>query len=192
VEGATLVRTVTISQAELEQRQQTVRELADDSPNAAVRTEAILPQQEERIGINLKKILANPGSSEDMILQEDDVLRIPKKLETVRVGGEVLLPTTTKFRNGQTFQDYISQAGGFTARSARKRAYVVYANGSADRTRKFAFFNIYPRVEPGSEIVVPQQTRGALTPLQVIQQTTGILGSVMTLVITVLAFRSIQ
>lgn len=192
VQGATLVRAVQLSEAEIELRQQTISELADDSPKAVVKDDVKTTSTQQLIGISLQKIIANPGSMEDMILQEGDILRVPKQLETVRVGGEVLLPTTAKFRRGQTFQDYISQAGGFTSRSARKRAYVVYANGSADRTRRFAFFNVYPRVEPGSEIIVPQQTRGELTPLQVISSTTGILGSVMTLITTVLAFRLLR
>ena len=192
VEGATLIRTVNMSQAELNLRQQAAAELANDNPNTVVSTSAIVPQAEEPIGINLKRILTNPGSAEDMILQSDDVLRIPKKLETVRVGGEVLLPTTTKFRGGQTFQDYISQAGGFTARSARKRAYVIYANGSADRTRKFAFFNLYPRVEPGAQIIVPQKTKTALSPLQVLQSTTGVVGTIFTLITSILLFRTVR
>lgn len=191
VQGATLVREIRLSEAEKELRQQTINELADDSPKAVVRPEAADQDTQQLIGINLQRILESPGSMEDMILQEGDILRIPKQLETVRVGGEVLLPTTAKFRRGQSFQDYISQAGGFTSRSARKRAYVVYANGSADRTRRFAFFNVYPRVEPGSEIIVPQSTKGELTPLQIIQSTTGIIGSVMTLITAVLAFRAL-
>ncbi|WP_229313490.1 polysaccharide biosynthesis/export family protein [Larkinella terrae] len=191
VEGATLVRTIQISEAEMKMRQQTITELADDSPKAVVKQDATSQDTQQLIGISLRKIINNPGSSEDMILQEGDILRIPKQLETVRVSGEVLLPTTAKFRKGQSFQDYISQAGGFTSRSARKRAYVVYANGSADRTRRFAFFNIYPRVEPGSEVIVPQQTRGELTPLQVIQSTTGIAGSIIGLVTTLVALRAL-
>ncbi|RAJ92120.1 protein involved in polysaccharide export with SLBB domain [Larkinella arboricola] len=191
VPGATLVREIRLSEAEKEIRQQTIQELADDSPKAVVRPEAANQNTQQLIGINLEKIMNDPGSMEDMILQEGDELRIPKQLETVRVGGEVLLPTTAKYRRGQSFQDYISQAGGFTSRSARKRAYVVYANGSADRTRRFAFFNVYPRVEPGSEIIVPQSTKGELTPLQIIQSTTGVLGSVMTLIVAVLSFRAL-
>ncbi|MGA0558480.1 SLBB domain-containing protein [Larkinella sp. VNQ87] len=192
VEGATLVRTIQLSEAELQMRQQAITELADDSPNAVVKENVVQEGKEQQIGISLRKILNNPGSLEDMILQPGDILRIPKQLETVRVGGEVLSPTTAKYRRGQSFQDYISQAGGFTSRSARKRAYVVYANGSADRTRRFAFFNVYPRVEPGSEIIVPQSTKGELTPLQIIQSTTGIVGSVMTLITAVLAFRALR
>ena len=181
-----------MSDAEKQLRQQTITELADDSPKVVVKPEVTTENTEQLIGISLQKILSEPGSQEDMILEEGDILRIPKQLETVRVGGEVLLPTTAKFRRGQTFQDYISQAGGFTSRSSRKRSYVVYANGSADRTRRFAFFNVYPRVEPGSEIIVPQQTRGELTPQQVISNTTGVIGSIMTLITTVLAFRLLK
>jgi protein involved in polysaccharide export with SLBB domain len=194
IQGATLVRVIKLSEAERQLKQETITELADDSPKAVVKADVTTQAQDTQqlIGISLQRILSDPGSAEDMILEESDVLRIPKQLETVRVGGEVLLPTTAKYRRGQTFQDYISQAGGFTSRSARKRSYVVYANGSADRTRRFGFFNVYPRVEPGSEIIVPQQTRGELTPLQVIQSTTGVLGSIMTLITAVLAFRLLK
>ncbi|WP_234734305.1 polysaccharide biosynthesis/export family protein [Tellurirhabdus bombi] len=192
VEGATLLRTVTLSQQEASMRQQTINELANDSQRATVNVVTRDSAQQEPIGISLKRIMERPGSSEDMLLQEGDVLRVPKRLETVSVGGEVLLPTTVKFRNNQTFQDYISQAGGFTSRSARKRAYVVYANGSADRTRKFAFFNIYPRVEPGASIVIPQKATNELTARQVLSEATGIASSVMALLTTVLLFRTLR
>jgi len=189
VEGATLIRTRVLSQEEQNQRANALVELADDSRKTAVEVNM---SDKETIGINLKRILERPGSAEDMLLLEGDVLEIPKRLETVRVQGEVLLPTTVKYRNGQTFQDYISQAGGFTNSSSRKRAYVVYANGSADRTRKFGFFNVYPRVEPGSEIIIPRRTTGDLTPQQVLQQATAVVSSVMTLILAVLAFRNIR
>lgn len=192
VEGATLIRKVKLSPEEIAQQQKSVAELSNDSRKSAVRVETIAPDKEEAIGINLKRILTNPGSSEDMLVQEDDVLRIPKRLETVRLQGEVLLPTTVKYRPGQTFQDYISQAGGFTTRSQRNRSFVVYANGAVDRTRRFAFFNVYPRVEPGAEIIVPVQLKTPLTPQQLVQTTTGIVSSVLTLILTVLAFRTIK
>lgn len=192
VQGATLIRTVSLSDDELARRQRSVDELADDSRRSRVQVEAITPTTTESIGINLEKILANPGSDEDILVQEGDLLRIPKQLETVRLQGELMLPTTVKFRDGQTFQDYIAQAGGFTDRSQRRKSFVIYANGSVDKTRKFMFFNIYPRVAPGSEIVVPERTAVPLTPQQIIQQATAITSSIMTLILGVLAFRSIR
>ena len=148
--------------------------------------------KEESIGIKLKDILKNPGSFEDLIIQEGDIIRIPKRLETVQVTGQVLYPTTVKYGKGMNFSDYISQSGGFTPTSLRKSAYIKYPNGNVDRTRRFLFFNVFPKVEPGSEIIVPSRGAPSLTPQQTISTATGLLGSVMTLIITILAFRSIN
>jgi len=192
VEGATLIRTITLSDDDSAQRLRSVTELADDSQRSVVQIEEVTAQNKESIGISLKRILANPGSSEVILVQEGDILRIPKRLETVRLQGELLLPNTVKYRANQTFQDYVSQAGGFTSRSQRRRSFVVYANGSVDRTRRLAFFNIYPRIEPGSEIIVPRRTTNPLTAQQILGQATAITSSVLTLILGVLAFRSVQ
>ncbi|WP_461151635.1 polysaccharide biosynthesis/export family protein [Spirosoma pulveris] len=186
VEGATLIRPVRLSADELKRKQKAIEEVADNVTKSIVETEVITPDVAEAIGINLKKILAKPGSSEDILLQEGDTLRIPKLLETVRIQGEVQLPNTVKFREGGTFQDYISQTGGFTSKSQRRRAFIIYANGSVDKTRKFMFFNVYPRVEPGSEIVIPKRAASPLTAQQILSSTVGIAGSLLTLVTTLL------
>jgi protein involved in polysaccharide export with SLBB domain len=111
----------------------------------------------EMIGIDLEVILKNPKGKEDLVLLEGDVLSIPKELQTVRMRGELLFPTSTRFQQGAGFRQYISKAGGFTDRSRKGRAYVVYANGDVSRTQKLLFFPIYPRVAPGAEIIVPQK-----------------------------------
>jgi hypothetical protein len=90
------------------------------------------------------------------------------------------------------FSDYISQSGGFTTQSLRKSSYIKYPNGNIDRTRRFLFFNVYPKVQPGSEIFVPTRAAPALNPQQTIATATGLLGSVMSLILAVLAFRSIN
>ena len=109
------------------------------------------------VGIDLGEILRNPGGKNDLILQEGDVLSIPKELQTVRMRGELLFPTSTRFDQGAGFRQYISKAGGFTDRSRKGKSYVVYANGDVKRTTKLLFFPIYPRVAPGAEIIVPQK-----------------------------------
>ncbi len=187
VPGATLIRRVRLTPDEIAAQQKAVSELADDTRKGVVEVEAVTPDKPEAIGINLGRILKDPGSVEDILIQEGDLLRIPKLLETVRMQGEVLLPTTVKFRAGQTFQDYISQSGGFTTRSLRRSAYVVYANGSVDRTRRFMFFNIYPRIEPGSEVVVPRRTAPPLTPAQALSQATAITGALISFITTIVS-----
>jgi protein involved in polysaccharide export with SLBB domain len=111
----------------------------------------------EMIGIDLEAIFKNPKGKEDLILLEGDVLSIPKELQTVRMRGELLFPTSTRFQQGAGFRQYISKAGGFTDRSRKSRAYVVYANGDVKRAHKFLLYSVYPRISPGAEIIVPQK-----------------------------------
>lgn len=189
--GATLQRPIKASAEELAQRQRSIDELADSERKAAVRSQQIIVGTLEPIGINLERALANPGSAEDIVIEDGDLLIIPKLLETVRVQGEVSLPTNAKFRSGQSFQHYIAQAGGFTEKSRRRSSYIVYANGSADKTRRFMFFNIYPRVEPGSTITVPLRTTTPLTAQQVLSSAVGITSSLLTLITTIIVITRI-
>jgi protein involved in polysaccharide export with SLBB domain len=190
VNGATLLRKITLSDEEIAQRNRAVSEIADDAKKGRFEDEGVAKDKQEAIGIDLGRIMRNPGGKEDIILQDGDIIDIPKRLETVRLQGELLFPTTVKYRNGSSFMDYVSQGGGFTRTSLKRKAYIVYPNGSIDRTRKFLFFNIYPKVEPGSEIHVPQRTQSDLAEAQrALQSVIGLSGTVMTLITTVLAFR---
>ena len=155
--GATLIRKFKISKQEADRKRKQFSDLSDNSTDASVKVEEVKEESEESIGIELGKALENVGSPVDMLLQDGDIIRIPKEPQTVRMQGEVLYPTSTRYLNGMPFKHYISESGGFTDLSARRRSYIVYANGSVDRTRKLlGLFNIYPKVEPGSEIVVPR------------------------------------
>lgn len=107
------------------------------------------------IGINLKKILEKSGGPNDLILEDGDVLRVPKQQQVVRVNGEVLFPSAIVYENGKTFKDYVLNAGGFSQRALRRSAYIVYPNGTVKGTNRFLFFSSRPEVKPGSEIVVP-------------------------------------
>lgn len=190
VNGATLLRKVNLSDEEIAQRNRAVSEIADDAKKGRFEDEQVTKDKQEAIGIDLERILRNPGGREDIILQNGDIINIPRRLETVRLQGELLFPTTVKYRSGSSFMDYISQGGGFTRMSLKRKSYVIYPNGSIDRTRKLLFFNVYPKVEPGSEIHVPQRTQSDLAEAQrALQTLISISSTVMTLVTTVLAFR---
>ena len=187
--GATLIRKFKISQQEADRKKTQLSDLSDVSSGVSVKVEEVKVESEESIGMDLVKAIEDPGSSADMLLQDGDVLRIPKEPQTVRMQGEVLYPTSTRFLNGVSFKHYIAEAGGFTELSARKRSYVVYANGSVDRTRKLlGIFNVYPRIEPGAEIVVPRLNAKQLASEQLFRTiqtlSTGIV-SISTLVLLI-------
>lgn len=120
---------------------------------------SIRMKEEDIVGIDLVKIMNNPGSEEDLILFEGDILQIPKQLQTVRMVGEVLLPTTTRFDKNLNLKKYISKAGGFTEDARKSKTYVVYANGDAKMTHHFLGLNFFPKLEPGAEIVVPKKPK---------------------------------
>lgn len=147
-----------INQAEEEQNKlaklRRLQETVKDSVDIAQHQEIL---KNVYVGINLEKILENPASKTDLTLEEGDILRIPKQLQTVKVNGEVLYPVTTVFNQSGGFKYYISQGGGFSNRSLKRRSYVIYANGSVKSTSKIFFFNNYPHVEPGAELFVPKK-----------------------------------
>ena len=121
--------------------------------------EADIPiSKSEAIGIDLESIMKSPGSKSDLLIKEGDVVIIPKKLETVRLRGELLYPNTVRFLNSKSLKYYINSSGGFDSRAKRGDTYVVYANGDVARTKKFLFFNLYPKAEPGCEVIVPKKT----------------------------------
>ncbi|WP_442589159.1 SLBB domain-containing protein [Pedobacter sp. AW31-3R] len=109
------------------------------------------------VGIDLIRILKKPGSRADLLLEDGDVIRVPKQLQTVRITGEVLRPINVVYDTRRSMKQYINGAGGFTYNANRKGTYIQYANGSVDATRKFLFFNVYPQVKPGAEVFVPKR-----------------------------------
>ena len=148
----------------------------------------LLPKEElfnttESIAIDLSEIIENNGSISDLLVQSGDTLFVPKKLETVRLRGELLNPTTVRHQNNKTTKYYINNAGGFKSRADKSKTYVIYPNGLARATKKFLFFNIYPKVVAGSEIIVPQklEKKSSLG----IGNLTGIFTTVATLVLAI-------
>src|SRR5690606_26307760 len=109
------------------------------------------------VGINLERIIRKPGYRGDLILEDGDVIYVPKELQTVKISGEVLAPSTAVYSPSKGFKQYISQAGGFSSRALRKCVYVLYASGSVKTKNRFLFFNNYPPISPGAEIFVPQK-----------------------------------
>jgi protein involved in polysaccharide export with SLBB domain len=120
------------------------------------------------IGINLRKILKTPGVGDDLILENGDVLRIPKQQQIVKVNGEVLLPSAIIYNKGKNFRGYVLNAGGYSAKALKRGGYIVYANGSVKATWKFLFFSIHPRVKPGAEIYIPKKLPSPANTVQTI------------------------
>jgi protein involved in polysaccharide export with SLBB domain len=112
------------------------------------------------VALEIDKILARPGSEEDVTLQDEDQIIIPRFVNTVAVSGEVLKPVTVQYEPGRGFSSYISAAGGFNRNAYRKRVFVVYPNGRSASTKSFLGIRSYPRITPGSSIFIPLEPQG--------------------------------
>ena len=130
-----------------------------------------------RVGLDLEEILNHPEGIDDVILQEGDLLNIPKQKREVKVNGEVMLPSEIVFKSGENLDYYINKAGGYTDNARESKVYVVYPNGSASRIKKFLFFKTNPKVTAGSEILVPQipeRKKSGLSTPEIIALTSGV------------------
>jgi protein involved in polysaccharide export with SLBB domain len=117
--------------------------------------DAIKLTNRESIGIELNKAIQNPDSKYNMLLQDGDLISVPKELQTVRVQGEVLYSTNVQYDERNSFKEYVSLSGGFTSEAKIGKSYIVYANGRAQRTKNFLFFRKFPKVKPGADIFIP-------------------------------------
>ena len=110
------------------------------------------------VGIHLDEALAHPGGVEDIELNEGDRLIVPTYNHTIRISGDVLRPNTVAMKEGYKLKDYIAQAGGYGARAKKRKAFIIYQNGTMAKASK-------GKLEPGCEIVVPTKPKKEAIPL---------------------------
>ncbi len=179
------------TQLELEQEElkakkfKTIQKKATDSTRVEDEINTLIVSN-KFVGIDLNRILKKPHQRNDLLLEDGDVISIPKQLQTVRVSGEVLSSSAVVYYPGNSLKNYILKAGGFTSNAHKKRTYITYANGSVQGTKNFLFFRTYPKVKPGSEIFVPlkPENKNRLSTTEVVAITTA-LTTVATLVYTI-------
>ncbi len=115
----------------------------------------------QSVSIDLKKALDDQNSKYDMTLRQGDIIYIPETNPIVTVSGAVQSQVKIFYDPAHSnLGFYIDKAGGLGIRPWRKRIYVTYANGRSRRTHNFGFLHFYPKVEPGSQVVVPQRPEG--------------------------------
>ena len=139
------------------------------------------------VGIDLPGILKSPGSKNDLLLEDGDILRVPKQQQIVRVNGQVLYPSAVVYEKSKSFNDFVSNAGGYGPDALRRGAYVVYPNGTVKGTRKFLFFNNHPNVKAGSEIFVPKKSESKGNTIQTILGFTTGLASLGAIILGILS-----
>lgn len=187
-EGAVLLRKTFVNSSDsalLESKLQIYYNKLQDSADI-YKVQNTIAKRDQLLGINLNEIIRHPESKFDLYLEEGDVIRVPKKLQTIQLFGEIYFPKKVRYDRRISFRDYVRGAGGFTNNALRRRSYIVYANGEVKSTRKVLFFNSYPKVKPGAEIYVPKKgEKKGLSSQEAVGITTGI-ASLALIIVTIL------
>ena len=107
------------------------------------------------VGIDLEKALAKPGSTEDIVLREGDVISIPKNNNTVTINGAVMMPNTVSYMEGEKINYYLNQAGGYSDNAKKSKKFIIYMNGQVTKVKGSG----KKQLEPGCEIIIPSKSK---------------------------------
>jgi protein involved in polysaccharide export with SLBB domain len=109
------------------------------------------------IPLEWDKIVKNPDNRTNVTLLPGDEIEVSDFSESVKVTGSVLLTSEIPYNQGRGFNYYIDAVGGTDAKGWKRKAYIIYPNGKAAVASSFLFIHSYPKVLPGSQIIVPEK-----------------------------------
>lgn len=153
LQGARLIRMQ--SEEEIARQRKTVQTISARGLNDSISSDLIDLDRFYPIGIELDKAISNPKSDYDLVLKPGDRLIIPEYDNTIQIDGAVMYPNTVLFKKGQKVSHYIEQAGGYSDLAEKKRAYIVYMNGTVTKAKG----SNKEVIQPGCKIIVPSRER---------------------------------
>ena len=111
------------------------------------------------IGLDINRIINSNGLLDEynLTLKSGDEVIVPRTDNSVEISGAVQKATAVTYRRGLTTNTAINSAGGFGLGAKKSRVYVVYQNGSIKSTKSFLIFRKYPKLLPGSKVIVPKK-----------------------------------
>jgi protein involved in polysaccharide export with SLBB domain len=145
--------------AEREKLFQRILNINPDSLSLHPRLRDELYKSYDLISVDLTTALSNPNNSENLILEDGDVLTVDRSSNLVKISGEVYNPTIIPYKQNKNLKYYVQQAGNFTPYARKGGALVIYPDGKAASVKHFLWFKSYPSVTARSEIFVPQKVK---------------------------------
>jgi protein involved in polysaccharide export with SLBB domain len=153
--------------AEKERLFQRVLDINPDSVSQDTRLKDELYKTTDLISVDLSEALAHPESSDNLSLENGDILTIDRNSNLVKISGEVYFPTVVTYRSNKRLKYYVEQAGNFTSYARKNGSLVIHPDGKAESVKHFLWFKIYPSVSPRSEIYVPQKNKSNRTKISI-------------------------
>lgn len=115
--------------------------------------------------------------SENLLLEDDDSIWVPARVDYIRLSGKIKNPGDQTFRADYTFRDYIRAAGGYSWKADESETQVIKV-GTGDRLP--AEDEDEYLLEPGDAIFVPEEQpstfwEDAATALTIVTQIMAII-----------------
>ena len=108
------------------------------------------------IGKKVSQTVFEPQT--DLELVNGDIIFIPVNDNTIKIIGSVQQESIISYKKSINFKEAISASGGLLQNADIKRAFVQYQNDQKKSVRSFLGIKTYPKILPGSKIVVPQKS----------------------------------
>jgi protein involved in polysaccharide export with SLBB domain len=96
---------------------------------------------------NGQVVIAQTSNRDELLLEDGDIVNVPKHDGLILVSGEVALPNAIAYTDSLDVEDYIQKAGGYTQNSNSARIVIAHQDGSFDDGSKAA-------LRAGDEVLV--------------------------------------
>ena len=164
------IRRITKSNLTIQEKERLFQRVLDINPDSVsqdARLKDELYKTTDLISVDLNAALAHPESSDNLSLENGDILTIDRNSNLVKISGEVYYPTIVTYRSNKRLKYYIEQAGNFTSYARKNGSLVIHPDGRTESVKHFLWFKIYPSVSPRSEIYVPQKNKSNRTKISI-------------------------
>ncbi|OYW80411.1 MAG: hypothetical protein B7Z27_03850, partial [Sphingobacteriia bacterium 32-37-4] len=139
--------------------------------------DSALTREKVLLAVNLRNAIDNPGSPDDIYLEEGDMITIPKTPTSVQAFGGVNIQKKVPYFKGLSSLRLIRESGGFSENANKKGTYVLYPNGKIKTVHNYVFFKTYPRLTAGAELYVPvRKNKKPLTTAEILGLTSSLVG----------------
>ena len=82
-----------------------------------------------QVVVNFSKLWFDKDVGQDIVLENGDIIQIPKAPQVVQVTGRVAKPGGVLYKSGANIKYYISEAGGTTWDARRSHTKVIKSSG---------------------------------------------------------------
>ncbi len=162
------------------------RVFASDNPedDDAQYLKARLRERPGKMSVNIKALILENAESENILLEPNDIIEVPRFRNYINVIGRVIEPGNIEYQSNLTVKDYIRLAGGFGKRADEGRVSVIKPNtGDVIEASKVK------TLEPGDTILVPELPRKPWLQAawEIVRDGIVVIGSIATTVLVILS-----